>query len=250
LILKFSLFERNLLGFNSFTSDFYGLKLTLPRSAFFFWIIFNILPRHEFFDLFNALSVLFNARRTLSWQGARRTIYPDQGTKVNVFSSLPQLAPTEFEYRFVNRAGYLLSLYLSRRSEYKSSVLEIFRSAKHDVPFLFPYDRVEIADTGPYSSVESFVKLHLYTSAYTLALKHSNFSDKLKATNGSAWSYVTLNLSSLLGFFASKSTFFYKTYSAYVAPFATFATFYGTDSRALFYLFFQHVRHRKVLEWV
>ena len=149
------------------------------------------MPRRELFDALNAFYVLFNARRTLSWQGVRRTIYPDQGIKVNVFSSLPQLAPIEFEYRFVNKAGALVGLYLQRRAEYKSSVLEVFRSAKHDVPFLFPYDRVEISHTGPYSSVESFVKLHLYTSAYTLALKHSNFVSKLGAANDRTWNYLT-----------------------------------------------------------
>lgn len=202
------------------------------------------------FDLLNAFFVLFNARKTVNWYGLKRTMYPDQGKKVNIFSSLPQLTPIEFEYRFIVKAGALLDMYLMRRAEYKSSVLKVFRGAKHDIAFLFPYDRVEIPSTRPYKSVESFIKLHLYTNAYTLALKHTNFRAVTSMFNSNNWNYLAINLNSWLGFFVAKTEFFYKTYSAYVLPFASFVTFHGSESRALFYLFFQHVRHRKVLEWV
>lgn len=249
LILKFVLFERNLLAFAPFESSLFGVSLTLPRISFFFWSILNVTGGHTLLDVLNAWYVLFNARKSLSWFGVKRTLYPDQGLKVNIFSSLPQLVATEYEYRFINKAGGLLDLYLSRRPEVNTSILDTFRRAKHDVAFLFPYDRVEIKHTGPYSSVESFIKLHLYTTAYTLSLKHSTFATLL-TKNKASFSHVTINLTTLLGFFVKKATFFYKTYSAYVVPFATFATFHGSDSRALFYLFFQHVRHRKVLEWV
>jgi len=54
----------------------------------------------------------------------------------------------------------------------------------------------------------------------------------------------------LFGFDAAKSNFFYKTYSTFVSPFAYLTNFYGSESRMFAYLFFQNVRHRKVLEWV
>lgn len=250
LILKFVLFERNLLGFTPFESTFFGIQLTLPRAAFFFWSFFNVFKNTFLFDFANAFTILFSARKTLSWFGTKRTLYPDQGNSVNIFSSLPQLTPIEYEYRFVNKAGALLDLYLTRRAESKSAILDVFRRAKHDIAFLFPYDRVEIKHTGPYSSVESFVKLHLYTAAYSTSLKHENLAFLTLSTRPSNWQYSTVNLNAALGFFSHKTTFFYKSYSAYVTPFAIFATFHGSDSRALFYLFFQHVRHRKVLEWV
>lgn len=54
----------------------------------------------------------------------------------------------------------------------------------------------------------------------------------------------------LFGFAAEKSLFFFKSYSTFFLPFLTLIDFYGSESRMFFYLFFQQVKHRKVLEWV
>lgn len=42
----------------------------------------------------------------------------------------------------------------------------------------------------------------------------------------------------------------FKGYSTFLSNLLYFSTFYNSESRTLFYLFFQNVRHRKVLEWV
>lgn len=64
------------------------------------------------------------------------------------------------------------------------------------------------------------------------------------------WNLVQLDVKNTLGFALTRSSFLYKSYSVYNLPFSIFINFYGTDSRMFFYLFFQHVRHRKILEWV
>lgn len=57
-----------------------------------------------------------------------------------------------------------------------------------------------------------------------------------------------LDLKSSLGYTNLGVYFFYKKYSVHVLPYSLFVNFNTNDLRALFYLFFQHVRHRKILE--
>lgn len=63
-----------------------------------------------------------------------------------------------------------------------------------------------------------------------------------------AYNFAVLNSKALTGFGAEKSFFFYKTYSHFSLPSNGLADFYGSEIRMFFYLFFQNVRHRKVLE--
>lgn len=58
----------------------------------------------------------------------------------------------------------------------------------------------------------------------------------------------SINTRLLTGFSAEKSSFFYKTYSHFSLPSNVLANFYGSEVRMFFYLFFQNVRHRKILE--
>lgn len=196
-----------------------------------------------------ALLATGNVTKTFYTYGLNRTMYPDQGFKTNVFSTLPALTPSLKSYVSPYAAGNFLKTYLSGRDELSSSTLAIYRNMLHNTPFLFPYERVEIPSYGPYTSVSQFITLQLFITSYFLKLKHTAFSKTLNSAFNN-WSYASLNVSNLLGYTArtKNSGVFFKTYSNFVVPFFTFINFYGSESRMFFYMFFQHVRHRKVLE--
>jgi len=100
-------------------------------------------------------------------------MYPDQGKLINIFSTTPRLALVEAAYRSPYSAGFYFTLCSSTPlNRLTNELLYVFQGAIHDVPFLFPYERVEIDFHGPYRSVEQYLTIQLYVSAFTLSLKH------------------------------------------------------------------------------
>ena len=251
MILKFVVQERDLRVFNRATASIFGIEI--PHLNYFFWIFSTLMPRgglrQLIADFYYVILVTTNVKKIFYSYGVNKTLYPDQGSKINVFSSLPQLTPVSKSYVSPYSAGHYLSVYTISRSNSDLAVVGVFRRALHDVAFLFPYERVEIKSYGPYASVEQHITLHLFITSYILKLK--DFSKNRLISGSSAWVYTSLDVKSLFGYTNDNTGgIFYKTYSSFVVPFFTFVNFYGSESRMFFYLFFQHVRHRKVLEWV
>jgi len=249
MILKFVVLERDLRVFNRATATFFGIELL--HLNFLFWIFSANLPTTGLYqlvgDIYYALAATGGATKVFYSYGVNKTLYPDQGVKVNVFSSLPVLSYVSKAYVSPYSAGHYLSTYISSRDSMKSAAVNIFRGSLHDVSFLFPYERVEIKAYGPYTSVEQHITLHLFITSYILKLKHLSWS---KVNNSYNWIYNITEPKFLFGYVSKTDGVFYKTYSNFVVPFFTFVNFYGSESRMFFYLFFQHVKHRKVLEWV
>lgn len=259
MILKFSILERDLLNTTLRSISIFGFKVFFYRPLTALFIMFiNLMPAdskiraalfQNFFDVNFAFLSIFNAGKNVHSYGLTPTMYPDQGNRINVFSNFPQLVSTELDYRRPYSAGYLLKHYLSNRSATTTSLLTIFRNSLHNVPFLFPYERIDVKFYGPFKSVDSFIKLHVYSAGYLVFLKNAVWADYLKNVS-TELSFKMLNTKQLFGFSDARNDFVYKTYSAYVSPIELFVNFYGSEIRMFFYLFFQHVRHRKVLEWV
>ena len=126
-------------------------------------------------SIFAAL-ILKNAMKTYYSYGLLRTIYPDQGETINTYPIFPQLHLTSKEYNRPYAVGNITTRYIESQHEYALSVLGVFRAAKHNIPDLFPYERVEINSHGPYSSVEEFLTINLYLSSYVLAFKFFAFA--------------------------------------------------------------------------
>jgi len=123
-------------------------------------------------DVIYSLKLTNNVTKTVYSFGLQKTIYPDQGKLVNVFSIIPTLTSTLNAYKSPYSAGFLTNLYISNRAPMTTELLNNFRSALHNIPYLFPYERVEINSHGPYESVEHYLTLQLYVFAYTLEIKH------------------------------------------------------------------------------
>lgn len=134
-------------------------------------------------DFYYAGCTTVNATKVFYSYGVNKTIYPDQGSKVNVFSTLPMLIPTTKSYIRPYDAGHYLAAYVNSRNTFNNAVLRTFRGALHDIPFLFPYERVEIKSYGPYTSVEQFITLHVFVTSYVLKLKHFSWVKFIDSKN-------------------------------------------------------------------
>jgi len=184
MILKFTVFERDLLNTTLAPFSVFGfINFFFPRPhIFLLWLAVKLdsngfTPKNKFstavFDFFYAIVSLFHAGKVLNSYGVTTTIYPDQGNTVNVFSNFPHLVLTELDYRRPYSNSGIFRHYLFGRDAVKSALLTTFRSALHNIPFLFPYERIEVKSYGPYSSVESFIKFHVYTTGYLIILKNA-----------------------------------------------------------------------------
>lgn len=252
MILKFVVFERDLRKVSSET--FFA---SLPHINYFFltfaYLVSNIRDVSQTSqDTYSGFLILNNVTKTYYSYNLTKTIYPDQGNKINVFSIFPHLHLNTRAYNRPYFPGNLSTIYLSAQKDYVTALLNVLRTAMHNIPAVFPYDRVEITSCRPYSSVEEFITIDLYVSAYILALKHLSNARHLNAflPSNNKWALSKLNVKLLLGFSHLGHNFFYKKYSAFLLPYSLFMNFNTNDIRSMFYLFFQHVRHRKILEWV
>lgn len=254
MILKFVVAERSLVLTDVYTaSNLLNGVVSFPPLSYFGHLILHVASvngtlKRVVYDMYYAVSLTFNISKTFYSYGVQKTMYPDQGLAVNVFSTLPKLVYTSAQFRPLYSVGNLVSTYVGSVSAEKMELLSVFQKALHNVPFLFPYERVEINSHGPYNSVEEYLTIQLYVAAFTLKLKHAawvSFFSKLKSDQLSA---APLNINALFGFSSAKSFFFFKSYSTFFLPFLTLIDFYGSESRMFFYLFFQQVKHRKVLE--
>lgn len=257
MILKFVVAERSLILTDFQTADSLIFnKASLAHFTYVGHLIFSLTAANRklsalIYDLYYAFALTFNISKTFYSYGIQKTMYPDQGLGVNIFSTLPRLVFTQSQFRPYYSVGALTTLAATTLSGETAELLTIFRKSKHNISFLFPYERVEINSHGPYSSVEEYLTLQLYVAAFTLKLKHSSwarFFSSFSATK--PYTFTFINVNKLFGFSVERSAFFYKTYSAYSLPFLTLIDFYGSESRMFFYLFFQQVKHRKILEWV
>lgn len=255
MILKFVVFERNLNKFEVYSvAELTRNVIRVPGASHFTALLLtSTFGAREIglfvYDLYYATMLTFNSRKFFYSYGLQKTIYPDQGLTVNVFSALPKLISTSPMFRRYLSAGFIVSLYNSS-SEEEVAVVRTLHSLWHNVPFLFPYERVEIPSYTPYKSVEDYITSQLYISAFTLKLKYASWGKLFKTNLDGAYNFAVLNSKALTGFGAEKSFFFYKTYSHFSLPSNGLADFYGSEIRMFFYLFFQNVRHRKVLEWI
>lgn len=132
----------------------------------------NSALQRALYDVYYAAALTFNVSKTFYSYGVQKTMYPDQGLAVNVFSTLPRLVYTSAQFRPYYAVGNLTSIYTGSVSSEQAELLSVFQKALHNVPFLFPYERVEINSHGPYSSVEEYLTIQLYVAAFTLKLKH------------------------------------------------------------------------------
>lgn len=107
-------------------------------------------------------------------------MYPDQGRTVNVFSMFPGLYSAGNEFRRFYSVGYISKLYTLSYTAYVSSILFVYRVSIHNVPLVFPYDRIDIKAYGPFPSLIEYLKLTLFLSGYVLFSKHSAAERQLK----------------------------------------------------------------------
>lgn len=255
MILKFIVFERNLNEYNTYsvTELTRNMIAAQPLSYFIDLAVVSSSSVREtnslVYDLYYAAHLAFNSRKFFYAHGLQKTLYPDQGLTVNVFSTFPKLVSVSPSFKRYLNAGALISLYKSSSPE-EVSVVRTLHEAWHNVAFLFPYERVEIPSYTPYTSVEDYITSQLYISSFTLKLKYASWAKLLGKNDSADFLLKSFNTRALTGFSSEKSKFFYKTYSQFSLPSNVLVNFYGSDVRMFFYLFFQNVRHRKILEWV
>lgn len=253
MVLKFVVFEKDLNLTRSSIS-----RSEIPHINYFFWSLVNFAPHpvisQSILDLFVCVLLTKTAGKVYYSYGLKKTIYPDQGKTVNVFPIFPSLIFASNKFYRLNSTGALSSLYKLGRPEFLLSVLTVFRASLHNIPFLFPYERVEINSHGPYASVEAYLTINAFVSTNYLALKHIAIAKYLTRffvrRSRPKWRIRRVNFKKAWGLSAHGNKFFYKSYSVFTLPFSLFADFYGSDSRMFFYMFFQHVRHRLILEWI
>lgn len=179
-MLKFVVAERNLLPMDVYSADtLLNNAIRLPHISYVGRLIFRGLANFpaaskHLHDAYYALSLTFNISKTLYSYGVQKTMYPDQGITINIFSTLPRLVFTSASFRSYLAVGSLTKLCVGALSRENAELLTIFRKSLHSIPFLFPYERVEINSHGPYSSVEEYLTIQLYVAAFTLKLKHSS----------------------------------------------------------------------------
>lgn len=179
MILKFVVFERNLNKFEVYSvAELTRNVIRVPGASHFTALLLtSTFGAREIglfvYDLYYATMLTFNSRKFFYSYGLQKTIYPDQGLTVNVFSALPKLISTSPMFRRYLSAGFIVSLYNSS-SEEEVAVVRTLHSLWHNVPFLFPYERVEIPSYTPYKSVEDYITSQLYISAFTLKLKYAS----------------------------------------------------------------------------
>lgn len=250
MIFKFVILEKDLKQAANVVSS-----SKIPHVNYIVWVLVNAIPtkgvRQYFFDLYAFVLITKNIKKTYYSFSLIRTIYPDQGKTVNVFLMLPSLVSNVKSFRKLYPSGNLVHLYTQTYHEYLSSLLVASRTLVKNVSFLFPYERVEIKSHGPYSSVKKYRKTNLYVCGFILAVKHLSYAKNLASHHFfKKWKLARLNVKDTFGFSRFGIKPIYKTYSLFSLPFLTFINFFSTDSRMFFYMFFQHVRHRKFLEWV
>lgn len=253
LVMRFNVFERDL---RKVPSEM--LEAKIPHFSFVFWLVANALnagPSYQaLMDSFSSLLITKYITKTYYSFSLHRTIYPDQGELINSFLIFPQLVPTTKAYNRPYVVGLLSATFRASQHEFMNDLLDNFRMSKHSVAALFPYDRVEITYCGPYSSVEEYLTLNVLLSINVFFSKYMayaiHFEPYYNFSRKKGWNVATLDVSSAFGFWNIGNTFFYKKYSSHVLPIALFVSFYTNDLRAFFYLFFQQVKHRKILEWV
>jgi hypothetical protein len=282
MVLKFAVLERNLLGVSGSNASSYNLFLSSFNlffvSVLFFFVFFVRNLSHSvfnfFLDLYYIVMVTFRSRKVRSSYGIHKTLYPDLGIYIDSFRALPVLLPVKNEFRrpFTSQ---LFTLFSVKRSKLTTLSLKIFRNSLYQVPALFPYERIRIPCYGPWRNVETMITLTTFFISYIGAIKYGFWSSldngRLAAGNESLLSnsgrfnlslflkknkFSVLNMSPaiLVGSSpvnsSSESKDFFKGYSSYLSVFYYFSKFCSSESRMFFYLFFQNVRHRKVLEWV
>lgn len=256
MVLKFVVTERNLsLTAADTTNPLTQYVSKIPPLSYFGHLIVRAASITERtasvpHDVYYAANLTFNISKTLYSYGRRKTMYPDQGFTINIFSALPRLVLTGSRFRSYFAVGTLTKRYSNSVRGLDAELVSVYWHSLHDVPFLFPYERVEINSHGPYTSVEEYLTVQLYVAAFTLKLKHLSWDSVFAAFNPDKLNTITLDVNAFFGFSPKRSVFFYKTYSSFLTPFLTLIDFYGSESRMFFYLFFQQVKHRKVLEWV
>jgi len=191
---------------------------------------------------------MFNVRKTYYSYALKRTKYPDQKSVVNVFPIFPVNNKGDYFYRRLYTVGNIMKFSGLITGLYVKSVLKIFRAAFHDIAYLFPFERIDIPHHDPYKTLDHFVVANVYMNAFILSVKHESQSTLYLPLKESAWGFKNFFVNKLFGFSNNRHRVFFKTLSNFYVPSTLFFQFYTNDRRMFFYLFFQHVRHRKVLE--
>lgn len=179
MILKFVVLERNLNEYETYTAtDLMRGLVQVPSLNYLVDLVLvstsNLRePKSYTYDMYYATLLTLNAKKFFYSHNLQRTMYPDQGLAINVFPIFPKLISTSPVTKRYLPVGGLVSLYTSLAAE-ELAVISILRNALHNIPFLFPYERVEIPMLIPYRSVEAFITLQLFVSGFTLKLKQAS----------------------------------------------------------------------------
>lgn len=193
---------------------------------------------------------LVNVKKAYYGYALKRTKYPDQKAVVNIFPIFPIANKNNYLYKRFNSVGSVTKFSALITGLHIKSVLKVFRATFHDIAYLFPFERIDIANHDPYATLDHFVVANIYMNAFISAVKHDLQSDLYSQSSTNSWFLNNYFVNKLFGFSSRRHNVFYKTMSNFHLPSSLFFQFYTNDKRMFFYLFFQHVRHRKVLEWV
>jgi Heme/copper-type cytochrome/quinol oxidases, subunit 2 len=256
MILRFVFVERNLNLANDSSVLSSYVNFFFDSSALTFQ---NFLLRGELLDseLSNDLEdfrflffSLLNVKKTYYSYALKRTKYPDQKSVVNIFPIFPVSNRNDYFYKRFNSVGNIMKFSGLVTGLYMKSVLKVFRAAFHDIAYLFPYERIDIPHYDPYKTLDHFIVANIYMNAFVLSVKHEVQSALYTSNANDSWFLKNYFVNKLFGFSHNRHRVFFKTMSNFYVPSSLFFQFYTNDKRMFFYLFFQHVRHRKVLEWV
>lgn len=253
LVLNFVVLERDL---KKRPSQILSTKL--PQFSFYFHNLVNLSKfsaqlTQFLLDLYTSLLIMKNHKKAFNSYARQRTMYPYQGVKINAFPIYPQLSLQGNTTIRTFFPGYWVKLLKKRRkNEFYHAVLKAFRVSKHNIPFLFPYYEIDIEVDTHFDTVEDYLNINILVATQILVYKLfvGEVQLPLYSSYQESWAFAKFDLKNYLGYSKLSNRFAFKKYSNFVYSGSLLALFYGTDARSMFYLFFQHVRHRKILEWV
>lgn len=254
LVLRFVFFEKNLsavgsdFGFFTFSENIrLSLNFLVARGyveAGSIPVLSNtmLVVNDALYALVSTINV---AKAYYAYSPAHKEL---DNSKDDVYPLFPSAADSTELYKRFTHLGNLfkLSEFVGGASE--RSILHYFRLSFSDVDFLFSGDSdFAAAQSDAYLDAGTFITYNTYMNSYTLLAKH-DLQDKLINAVSKISGYQSLSLSQLFGYSANRERVFFKTMSNFYVSSTLFSQFYTSDRKMFFYLFFQHVRHRKALE--
>lgn len=180
MILKFVILEKNLthkfmiIADTKFPSIFVLMYLFIGLFQSWVGVSANYYL-NKILDIFFFFFITKRVGKAFYNYSTFRTLYPDQGNRVNSFKLLPSLYSDENTMRRVFITGNLVNLCKEHFPRHESVMINAMRQGLHNLPALFPYERVEIESYEPFNDLQEFLSIDIFLAGYVSLLKDAAF---------------------------------------------------------------------------